>query len=223
MGIPKKWIAIGLGVVLVGAIGFAAVSASSGTRNGEHRTTAWAESGGRGHGRDGIQRQADCDGHGQEEAQRPENGEGYGHGRHDDGDVGHSAEGSQEEHQWHGKGNDARGRGHGRNGSGMGNRPADAHSVPADQWVTVSGKVVDLSDNELTLQTDKGQIEIGLGPVWYWDEHGIEMKPGDEVSVSGFYSDDEFEPGKIVDSTTGASVVLRTDAGTPLWAGGGSR
>ena len=200
LNISKKILAIGLGVILVGAIGFAVVSASSTSRNSTHPAATNTEF--HGHGRDGALHPGDCEGYGRSSA----DGERHSYGR---GNAQRPAVG------------EGRGAGRGNNPGwrGNGNRPSETHAVPSDQWATISGKVVEASDNDLTLQTTSGTVEIGLGPIWYWEAHGITLNKGDSVIVKGFQAD-EFEPGQVIDETTGESVTLRNNEGMPLWAGG---
>ena len=93
------------------------------------------------------------------------------------------------------------------------------HSVPANEWITINAQVVTHTDNSLTITTDDGQeMEMGLGPVGYWYAHGIDLNPGDSVSIKGFYTD-EFEPAQVLNKTTGNFVILRLEDGSPAWAG----
>ena len=231
LNITKKILVVGLGVALVGALGFVAVNASSGIVQGRGdgsvagvKSYGQSQDNGQGQmGRGNAQSQmnpgngwehtaqSDCQG-----AVGQGNGQGrMGHGK----SQGRVAQGSRQGVSGQGNGQGQMGRG---NGQGAGQRNGVNgvfHSVPASEWTTVNGQIVGLSDNKLTIQTDTGKMVIGLRPVWYWDGHGISLSAGDDVTVQGFYTD-EFEPGQIVDNTTGASVTLRADDGTPLWAAG---
>jgi hypothetical protein len=92
---------------------------------------------------------------------------------------------------------------------------------PVETRLTLSGRVVELSGDELIVQTDEGSVAMHLGPEWYWESEGIGLQDGDEVEVSGFYESDACEVTRIDNLTTGLAVTLRDDTGRPLWAGQG--
>ena len=91
---------------------------------------------------------------------------------------------------------------------------------PVDTWVTVTGTVVAFDDH-LIVQTAEGEVEVGTGPEWYWDENGIDLNAGEEVELRGFYEGDEFVLGWVKNVTTGETLQTRDDTGRPLWAGRG--
>jgi hypothetical protein len=76
-------------------------------------------------------------------------------------------------------------------------------------------------EDELAVETAEGEVEVGTGPAWFWDENGIALNAGDEVVLHGFYEGDEFELGAIENVTTGEALTLRDETGRPLWAGRG--
>ena len=124
-----------------------------------------------------------------------------------------------------GNGGQGYGRGQG-SGAGGGRRWSEASGDgiglenPADTWITVTGTVV-VFDGHLIVRTAEGEVEVGTGPEWYWDEKGIVLNAGDEVELHGFYEGDEFELGWIKNVKTGETLDLRDDTGRPLWAGRG--
>ena len=85
-------------------------------------------------------------------------------------------------------------------------------------WETVLGTVV-AADGEVTLQTAEGEIAVGMGQASYWEGFGLEV--GHEVSIIGFYEDGEFKAGTVKNLTSGESIVLRDEAGRPMWSGQG--
>jgi hypothetical protein len=117
-----------------------------------------------------------------------------------------------------GKGGTGNGRGQGAGGVLTGE--GTGLENPADTWITVSGTVVAFED-ELSVETAEGEVEVGTGPAWFWDENGIALNAGDELVLYGFYEGDEFELGAIENVTTGEALTLRDEAGRPLWAGRG--
>ena len=106
---------------------------------------------------------------------------------------------------------DGRGR---SSGTGQGRN----ETVRSVEWEPVTGRVIFL-DGEVTLQTSGGEVLVGMGQAAYWEDFALEI--GDEVSVLGFYEDGEFKAGTVENLTTGETIVLRDDAGRPMWAGNG--
>lgn len=111
--------------------------------------------------------------------------------------------------------------GSGGNGGGQGNGSSGGGSSEANDdiaWETVTGTVI-VADGEVTLLTVTGEVVVGMGQARYWENFAIEI--GDQVSVTGFHEDGEFKAGTVNNLTSGESIVLRDDAGHPMWAGGG--
>ena len=109
----------------------------------------------------------------------------------------------------------------GRGAGAAGESKGSGESYAATEWITVSGEVTAFVDDELTIQTADGEVVMHLGPEWYWEAEGIALNLGDEVEVTGFYDEGEFEVAGIENLSTGESMVLRDDSGRPMWAGGG--
>jgi hypothetical protein len=78
---------------------------------------------------------------------------------------------------------------------------------------------VTAADNEIAIQTAEGEVIVGLGQASY--REGFALKVGDEVTIAGFYEDDEFKAGTIENLTTGQTITLRNETGRPMWAGRG--
>jgi|GEM_PF-2805099 len=88
-------------------------------------------------------------------------------------------------------------------------------------WETIQGVVI-ATEPELLLRTDAGEVHIGMGPSFYWqDEAGFSAEVGDTISVFGYYEDDEFKAGEVHNLTTNAQVMLREMSGRPAWSGRG--
>ena len=76
----------------------------------------------------------------------------------------------------------------------------------------------------LVVQAANGQeIVVENRPWWFAQEQGFSAQTGDELTVVGFYENDEFEVGGLTNLTTGQAVSIREDSGRPLWAGRGRR
>ena len=86
------------------------------------------------------------------------------------------------------------------------------------EWETLTGEVT-VVDGEITVQTAEGEVVVGLGQASC--REGFALEVGDEVSVTGFYEDGEFKAGTVENLTTGETIVLRDEAGRPMWSGQG--
>lgn len=106
--------------------------------------------------------------------------------------------------------------GSGRN-SGAGQGRNETVRAPFE-WETLTGKVIAV-DGEVTVQTAEGEVLIGMGQSAYWE--GFALQVGDQVSVTGFYEDGEFKAGTFENLTTGETITLRNETGSPLWSGQG--
>ena len=165
-------------------------------------------------------------GQGQGRAAEAQAGTGYrGGGAMEPGGGGNSRGQAAQGQGARGNGGGAYGRGQGSGAGGgrgatVGASDGAGLENPAETWSTVSGTVVAF-DDDLIVRTAEGDVEVGTGPEWYWDENGIGLNAGDEVVLRGFYEGDEFELGAIENTTTGKSIEMRDETGRPLWAGRG--
>jgi len=99
---------------------------------------------------------------------------------------------------------------------------AGMRMVGVDEWVTVEGQVTTVASDQMIVKTSDGkEIEISLQAWTYAQAEGFKVSVDDEVSLVGFYDRNNFEAGKISNTTSGKSIALRDDYGRPLWAGGG--
>lgn len=73
----------------------------------------------------------------------------------------------------------------------------------------------------VTVKTDKGLVDVHLGPQWFIENQDVKIEPGDEIAVKGSRVIYQNIPTMIAaEVTKGSSVlVLRDDAGVPVWAG----
>ncbi len=126
--------------------------------------------------------------------------------------------------QGQGRSNGANGSGDSNGGgpdTGTGNQAAETYAEPVD-WTTITGSVL-VADSELTVQTEDGEVLVGLGQSWYREEQGFQVSAGDEVRVEGYEEDGEFKAGSVKNLSTGATITLRDATGRPMWAGRGQR
>jgi hypothetical protein len=115
-------------------------------------------------------------------------------------------------------------------GSGNGNQPADAPLdgtgigiADVEEWITFNGTVQSVDSTLVVIVLEDGTLfELDGRTLSYITDLGFSLNVGDSVTFLGFYEDGLIEVGQITDLTTGASVTIRTDDGTPLWAGGGN-
>ncbi|MEZ4667422.1 MAG: hypothetical protein R3E39_05825 [Anaerolineae bacterium] len=94
--------------------------------------------------------------------------------------------------------------------------------IPADQWVTVDGTVTALSNNGLIMQATDGQsLVISFGRADFWQTQDIMFAVNDQISILGFWQNDQFSAGQVTKIATGERILLRDPNGRPLWAGPG--
>jgi len=167
----------------------------------------------------------------QAQGQGPTGDQGQGRGR---SEIWQSGEGTTDSSTAYGQGqgqgrrnggNEAQGQGafggagafdgSGRNsGAGQGRN----ETVRIVEWETLTGKVI-IVDDEITIQTAEGQVLVGMGQSAY--REGFALEVGDEITVLGFHEDGEFKAGTVENLTTGETIVLRDEAGRPMWSGQG--
>jgi hypothetical protein len=70
---------------------------------------------------------------------------------------------------------------------------------------------------------DQAPIELSGRTLSFAQEQGLTFQPGDNLKLTGFYEDQDFEVQAIENLTTGQSSALREESGRPLWAGGRGR
>ncbi len=80
-----------------------------------------------------------------------------------------------------------------------------------------------VSDSELTVTTDQGDILVGLGQQWYREQADFVVKVGDQVRIRGYYEDGEFKAGTVENLSLRTSITLRDETGRPMWSGRGNR
>lgn len=92
------------------------------------------------------------------------------------------------------------------------------------EWLTIQGAVVSVDANTLVVQADSGeQVAVEKRAWWFAQEQGFSAQVGDQVTLVGFYEGDDLEVGRIDDTTSGQTVLVRDENGRPLWAGRGRR
>uniref|UniRef100_A0A831XEI3 Magnetosome protein MamS/MamX domain-containing protein n=1 Tax=Geobacter metallireducens TaxID=28232 RepID=A0A831XEI3_GEOME len=97
--------------------------------------------------------------------------------------------------------------------------------------VTGEVKALIIKDDRHTfveVRTKDEPVFLVLGPQWYWERHGIALRPGDMVSAWGSKALDEdgsvhIIAQRVINRTTGSEVILRSQSGKPVWSAGGGR
>jgi hypothetical protein len=95
--------------------------------------------------------------------------------------------------------------------------------VDPEDWVTLTGTVLEVSGSTVTVATDTyGTLVLNLGQPRFWEEQGVTFAAGDAVSILGYWQDDDqFRPGEITNLETGDRLMLLDPNGRPLWGGPG--
>jgi hypothetical protein len=107
-------------------------------------------------------------------------------------------------------------------GQGDGDQIPDPRAE-VDEWVTVSGTLMSFQGGNMTLATPDGALlSFQTGQPRFFAEQAATFQVGEEISVLGFYENDQFMAGEITQIATGVRVMLRDPNGRPLWAGPGN-
>jgi hypothetical protein len=97
-------------------------------------------------------------------------------------------------------------------------------SVRQADWVDLNGELEEMRlDSWIIRLVDGTQIELEGHPLSYLIEQGFVASLGDKLAMSGFFEDEHFKVGHIVNQNTGLENDLRDEMGHPLWAGNGWR
>jgi hypothetical protein len=116
---------------------------------------------------------------------------------------------------------------------GRGNGPGPMFSYDPSTETTINGTIeevqtVDMmchSGTHLTVKTEKGNIEVALGPNKFLAEQKLELKKGDQVQIVGAKANTRrgeiFMAREI--TTGGKTVTLRDEKGMPNWPRGTCR
>jgi hypothetical protein len=90
----------------------------------------------------------------------------------------------------------------------------------AGEPFTHQAQILSFDSNGMDVILETGEpAYIELGPEDYWRSSGIELRELDTVTITGSVLEDMYH---VVTLTTpdGQTLVLRTDAGQPMWSGG---
>ncbi len=94
-----------------------------------------------------------------------------------------------------------------------------AQEAEGEPWET-TGTIAHVDDFGIDLETAEGEsVYIELGPPAYWQSQGVELSPGQVVSVSGSINEGMVHAFR-VQLENGETLRLRSENGQPLWSGG---
>lgn len=113
----------------------------------------------------------------------------------------------------------------GRRGGGQGgSKAAGAQTEEVKDWLSIQGIVISVDEEEMVVELSVGEQIIVEGRAWsFSQESGFVVETGDQIQLTGFFEEGDFEVGGMENITTGQLVVLREESGRPLWAGAGGR
>ncbi|MBZ0302997.1 MAG: hypothetical protein K8J31_24845 [Anaerolineae bacterium] len=109
-------------------------------------------------------------------------------------------------------------------GTGGGNVQGQSEpltQVSPEDWVTFSGIISSVSNSTVTLKTSDGPMTVQLGQQRFWQDQGVTLAVGDEISVLGIWQSSQFQVAEITKTQTGERIMLRDPNNRPLWAGPG--
>lgn len=94
-----------------------------------------------------------------------------------------------------------------------------AEGSMGDPWLA-DGTITELEDFGFTLSTADGEFYVELGPPTYWQNQGVQLAVADTITVDGYYNGEQVH-ARVV-TANGAQLVIRSEAGQPMWSGGAS-
>lgn len=92
-----------------------------------------------------------------------------------------------------------------------------AQNSMGDPW-QAEGTISLLEDFGFTLTTDDGDYFVELGPPTYWQAQDLTLTQGDMVRVDGYYNGEQVHARVVI--ADDAELVIRSESGQPMWAGG---
>lgn len=71
----------------------------------------------------------------------------------------------------------------------------------------------------LQLRSDEGNVEIRLGPTWYFEEQNFIIQQGDKITLTGSRVEVDHQPAVIAAEVTkdDMTLKLRDQEGIPIW------
>ena len=113
---------------------------------------------------------------------------------------------------------------------GPGKGPGPMFRYDASTETTINGTIEEIktldtmcqTGTHLVLKTDKGNVEIGLGPSKFLADQKLELKKGDQVQVIGAKANTRLGEMLMARQITsgGKTVTLRDEKGMPAWQRG---
>jgi hypothetical protein len=115
-------------------------------------------------------------------------------------------------------------------GKGPGNGPGPMFRYDSSAETTINGTIEEIktldmmcqTGTHLTVKTDKGNVEVALGPAQFLSDQKLELKKGDQVQIIGAKANmrrgDMFMARQV--TSGGKTVTLRDEKGMPAWQRG---
>jgi len=104
----------------------------------------------------------------------------------------------------------------------------DDHAVTEESrpsalaWQSYEGVVAGVSETGLVIETTDGtEIQVEGRPWLYIEEQGFIVAVGDNLSLTAFTENGEYQVGELVNRTNGHSIQVRDSQGIPAWRGRG--
>ena len=117
--------------------------------------------------------------------------------------------------------------GSGGQGSSVPQRGGNQSGVPqatAPEWLTFRGVVQAADATGFELLVDSGEtLWVDSGNQYYVQNLGLALQPGDTLTVTGYWMEDQFAAGQIYVETSSTLFQLRDEFGRPMWSGGSQR
>jgi hypothetical protein len=87
--------------------------------------------------------------------------------------------------------------------------------------LSYSGAVQAVEMTGLSLLTTAGEpVWVQFGQSRFWQSQGVNLAVGDQVTVTGFSENGQFQAISVTNHSNGQLLTLRDSSGRPLWAGG---
>jgi hypothetical protein len=90
--------------------------------------------------------------------------------------------------------------------------------------LSYSGAVQAVEMSGLSLLTTAGEPRwVQFGQSRFWQSQGVTLAVGDQVTVTGFSENGQFQAISVTNHSNGQLLTLRDSSGRPLWAGNAFR
>jgi hypothetical protein len=103
------------------------------------------------------------------------------------------------------------------------NQKANSAETTSSNWESFNATIVSVNDLALQVELEDGRVLILEGRSWQYAKNlGFKAKIGEEIHISGFFDEGDFEAAILNHVVSGLEIQLRDSSGRPLWAGRGN-